>query len=58
MFYLIQREDCKSFSLAKDIDSKYHEAFLKAKKAGVEAIAYKCNLTTEEIKVTEKVEIL
>lgn len=58
MLYLIQREDCETFSLAKDIDSKYHEAFLKAQETGVEAIAYKCSLTTKEIKVTEKVEFV
>jgi len=58
MLYLIQREDCKNLSLATDIDSKYHEAFLKAKEAGVEAIAYKCSLTTEEIKVTKRVKFI
>ena len=55
MLYLIQREDCETFSLARDIDENYHEAFLKAKDAGVEAIAYKCSLTTKEIKVTKRV---
>jgi len=55
MLYLIQREDCECFSLANDIDKAYHEAFLKAIDAGVEAIAYKCKLTTTEIKVTKPV---
>ena len=55
MLYLIQREDCETFALARDIDENYHEAFLKAKDAGVEAIAYKCSLTTKEIKVTKRV---
>ena len=57
MLYLIQRDDCKSFSLAKDIDKAYHQAFLEAQESGVEAIAYKCNLSTTEIKVTKAVKI-
>ncbi len=55
MLYLIQREDCESFGLADDIDKAYNEAFLKAIDVGVEAIAYKCKLTTTEIKVTKPV---
>lgn len=58
MFYLIQREDCTSFSLAEDIDKAYKDAFLKAIDTGVEAIAYKCKLTTTEIKVTKPVKII
>lgn len=55
MLYLIQREDCNSFNLAADIDTAYNEAFQKAIDAGVEAIAYKCKLTTTEINVTKPV---
>ncbi len=51
MFYLIQREDCESFTLADDIDPAYAEALGAARKAGVEVLAYKCSLTPEEIKV-------
>ena len=58
MFYLIQRDDCTSFSLAEDIDTAYKDAFLKAIDTGVEAIAYKCKLTTTEIKVTKPVKII
>ena len=58
MFYLIQRDDCTSFSLAEDIDKAYKDAFLKAIDTGVEAIAYKCKLTTTEIKVTKPVKII
>ena len=35
LIYLVQREDCKEFRIAKDIDPKYYEGFLKAKKNGV-----------------------
>ena len=35
ILYLIQREDCKSFKIAKDIDEEYKIAFNEALKKGV-----------------------
>ena len=35
ILYLIQREDCKSFKIAKDIDEKYKVTYEKALKSGV-----------------------
>ncbi len=58
MLYLIQRDDCTRFSLAEDIDKAYKDAYLKAIDTGVEAIAYKCKLTTTEIKVTKPVTLI
>lgn len=49
MLYLVQRQDVQSFSLAADIDPKYAIAFEAARKAGVEALAYRCRLSPEEI---------
>jgi len=51
MFYLIQRTDAKSFSLARDIDNDYAEAFDDAIKSGVEAYAYSCTISSEEIDI-------
>lgn len=58
MVYLIQRMDCERFSIAQDIDQRYGEAFDRAKEAGVEMIAYDCNLTTEEITLRNKLEMV
>ena len=55
MVYLIQREDARRFSLAKDIDPAYASAFHRAQTAGVEAIAYRCWLGPEEIRVDRAV---
>lgn len=52
MFYLIQRTDCKSFTLAGDIDPVYAEEFAKARKAGVEVICYGCNISPLEISIS------
>ncbi len=55
MLYLIQRDDAAHFALAGDIDPRYAEAFARAREAGVEAIAYACRLTPEEIVITNPV---
>ena len=57
MLYLIQRSDAEAFSLAGDIDPDYARAFQKAVASGVEALAYGCALSLEEIKVTHRVEL-
>lgn len=51
MVYVIQRADAGSFSLAADIDPGYAAAFARAKASGVEAIAYQCTLSAEEIRL-------
>ena len=57
MVYLIQREDGESLSFAADLDPNYAQAFEEATKRGVEAIAYECHLTTEEVLVTKSLPI-
>jgi len=55
MFYLIQRTDAKTFSLARDIDCDYARAFDKAIKTGVEAYAYSCTITAKAIDIDRPV---
>lgn len=45
MVYLAQREDCKEFSIADDIDPDYAKELVKAIKAGVEVLCYRCKLS-------------
>ena len=55
ILYLIQREDCKSFRIAKDIDEDYKIAFVKALKTGVKILCYDCKLNSEEIKLNKQI---
>ena len=58
MFYLVQRNDCSRFSFARDIDPAYHAAFTRAAAAGVEAIAYDCQLGLDRICLNQPLPIV
>jgi sugar fermentation stimulation protein A len=58
MLYLVQRDDCEAFNLARDIDPEYGEAYDRAIKSGVEILGYTCQINPEEIIVTNRVEAL
>jgi len=55
LIYLIQREDCHSFKIAKDIDEEYKIAYNKALKNGVKILCYDCKLNNEEIKINKQI---
>ena len=55
IFYLIQREDCKSFKIAKDIDQEYKNTFDTALKNGVKILCYDCKLSNEEIRINNQI---
>ena len=55
ILYLIQRENCDSFKIARDIDEEYIIAFSKALKSGVKVLCYDCKLNSEEIKLNKRI---
>ncbi len=57
MLYLVQRGDAERFSLARDMDPAYGEAFDEAIKAGVEAFAYDCEITPQTINVSRRIPV-
>jgi len=44
LIFLVQIQNMEYFKIAKDIDNEYYENYLKAKKAGVNFLAYRCNI--------------
>lgn len=51
MLFLAQREDCRRFALAADIDPLYAAGLARARAAGVEMLCYGCRLSPLEIAI-------
>ncbi len=49
MLFLIQRTDCTALKIASDIDPDYWQAYLSARAAGVETMAFSADISTTEI---------
>lgn len=58
MVYLVQRSDAESFSIAADLDPAYAAAFEAAHKAGVEAMAFRCDLSPQAITVAREIPVV
>ena len=58
VLFLTQIQGIEYFRIAKDIDYNYYENYLRAKKAGVNFLAYRCNLSSKEIKIEKKIKII
>ena len=48
----------KYFKIAKDIDEEYYKNYLIAKKAGVNFLAYRCNISSKKIFIDKKLKII
>jgi sugar fermentation stimulation protein A len=57
LIFLIQREDCNSFKISKDIDKKYYKNFLCAKKKGIKFLCYSSKISDKEIILDKKIKI-
>ena len=57
ILYLVQREDCNSFSIAKDIDADYEKALVKAVKNNLNVLCYDCKFSSKGIKLNKKIKI-
>ena len=55
LLYVIQRDDCDKFELAKDIDPKYCELLIKAVKKNLNILCYDCKFSTKGIKLNRKI---
>ena len=58
VLFLTQIQDINNFKIAKDIDANYYKNYIIAKKAGVNFLAYRCYLSSKEIKIEKKINII
>ena len=55
ILYLIQRNDCKLFKIAKDVDPEYSNSLIKAVKKKLNILCYDCKFSSKGIKLNQKV---
>ena len=58
LLFLVQIQNMKYFKIAKDIDEQYYKNYLLAKKAGVNFLAYRCNISSKKIFIDQKLKII
>ncbi len=58
VLFLTQIQNINKFKIAKDLDEKYYKDYIEAKKAGVNFLAYRCYLSSKEIKIEKKIKIV
>ncbi|NKB51377.1 MAG: DNA/RNA nuclease SfsA [Rhizobiaceae bacterium] len=58
MLYVIQREDGDRFALARDMDPQYVMAYENATANGVEALAIRCKVSTQQIVACDPIPIV
>ena len=58
LIFLVQIQNVEYFKIAKDIDNEYYENYLRAKKAGVNFLAYRCKISSKEILIEKKIKII
>ena len=55
ILYLVQREDCKAFKIAEDIDKEYKIIFDIASKNGIKILCYDCKISDEDIIINNQI---
>ena len=58
LLFLVQIQNMEKFKIAKDIDAEYYNNYLIAKKAGVNFLAYRCNISSKKIFIDKKLKII
>ncbi len=58
LLFLVQIQNMEKFKIAKDIDTEYYKNYILAKKAGVNFLAYRCNISSKKIFIDKKLKII
>ncbi len=57
ILFVVQRNDCNKFTLAKDIDPQYCDLLAKAVKKNLNIICYDCKFSAKGIKLNRKIKL-
>ena len=57
LLYIIQREDCKEFRIAKDIDPEYHKLLTIGLKNNLKILCYDCKFSSKGIKLNNQIKL-
>ena len=58
IIFLIQRDDCENFTIAKDIDPEYAKALKLAVKNKLNILCYDCKFSSKGIKLNKQIKII
>ena len=58
VLFLTQIQGINNFKIAKDIDEEYYKTYLISKKAGVNFLAYRCDISSKKIFIDKKLKII
>ncbi|ATC31137.1 DNA/RNA nuclease SfsA [Caulobacter vibrioides] len=56
VLFVVQREDCETFSACAELDPAFAAGLDAAAKAGVEVLVYACEMGTDSIKLARRIE--
>ncbi len=56
LLFIIQRDDCNKFNLAKDIDPEYCKLLIKSVKKNLKILCYDCKFSPKGIKLNRKIQ--
>ena len=51
VLFVVQRDDCLSFSVCRDLDPAFATALDQAAAAGIEVLVYGCDVTTNWVRI-------
>ena len=55
LLYVVQRDDCNTLKLARDIDPNYSELLIKAVEKKLNVLCYDCKFSSKGIKINRKI---
>lgn len=55
VLFVVQRMDCAAFSACRELDPAFAAALDHASDAGVEVLAYACEVAREGVRITQSI---